>query len=119
MSDVARQRLLVTVGLVAAVLVVASVVVAAVLPEDTRMIDQQGLLVVVEMKDRRSGETSRRLAFEPRASGGPFILLENSKLEKIEKEAPVGSGIEIRVSGTLTKYKGRNYLLLTRAKRVE
>jgi len=102
--------------LLACVIVVASVVAAAVLPEDTRLINWQGLLVVVKTTDKKTSETCNRLAFEPRASGGPFILLENSVLEEIEKTAPVGTGIEVRVRGTLTAYKGRNYLLLTSAR---
>ena len=55
-----------------------------------------------------------RLVFRPIDGKGFFILLENSLLEKLEKHTSAGE-LPVKISGVVTVYNGKNYLLLRRA----
>jgi len=61
---------------------------------------------------------SHRSVFVPQDGQGYFILLENSQLEELEKYTRHGEKL-VKVSGTVTLYDGRNYLLISRWARQE
>jgi len=85
-------------------------------PEATRLIDRKGRVVIYEM-DVLGEQTYKpwfRSAFVGDTDKDVFILLENRILEKLEKVAGRGR-LPVEVTGTLSEYKGRNYLLLSRA----
>ena len=81
------------------------------LREDSRLINIKGKIMNLKA-DLRTSEYSRS-AFVPKNGPGYFILLENRNLEEIEEITSHGEK-EVIVSGTVTVYKGMNYLLITR-----
>ena len=81
------------------------------LREDTRLVNVKGK--IMDLKYDLDKSDRSRSAFVPKNSPGYFILLENRNLEKIEEITKRGEK-EVLVSGTVTVYKGKNYLLLTR-----
>ena len=81
------------------------------LREDTRLINVKGK--IMDLKSDLKKSDYSRSAFVPKNGPGHFILLENRNLEEIEQITRHGEK-EVIVSGTVTAYKGKNYLLLTR-----
>ena len=75
------------------------------LRERSRLLDRRGTVKV----------SAGRLQFVP-ADGAPaMVLLENHLLERVEQLLRHGPGSpELQISGLVTEYRGRNYLLLTR-----
>lgn len=60
-------------------------------------------------------DSGDRVAFHPADGQGPFLVLENLMLERVERiRDETGNGDWI-VTGVLTEYGGHNYLLLQRA----
>jgi len=84
---------------------------ADVMPEDTRLIDRAGR--VYSVKDYFPDSQEDRSIFVLKAGGDFYTLLENENLERLETVGRHGER-EVAISGTLTVYKGKNYLLLTR-----
>jgi len=84
---------------------------AGLLREDSRLINIKGK--IMDLKTDLKKSVYSRSAFVPKNGPGYFILLENRNLEEIEEITRHGEK-EILVSGTVTVYNGRNYLLLTR-----
>ena len=80
-------------------------------PENARFIDRLGRLFC--LYEELGVYKEHRLAFKPRAEDTYFVVLENKKCEELEKLSQDGR-LEVRVSGTLTLYRGVNYLLVTR-----
>ena len=103
---------------------IACVAIAQMLPDSkpplereySRLAGREGRLVwydnMAPAKDAQ--EVGHRPAFLTQSGDGLYVLLENKNLEVLEANAPEGSGVDVRVSGTIYEYKGRNYLLLTR-----
>lgn len=85
-------------------------------PENTRLVERKGRIVVYEMDvlGEREYKPHFRSAFVGTTDKDTFVLLENRILEKLEKIAGRGK-LPVEVTGTLYEYKGINYLLLTRA----
>ncbi len=81
------------------------------LRENTRLIDRTGRILC--LKDDLGIGNVHRSVFQPMGELGYFILLENSFLEKVEAQTRHGER-DVKISGTVTEYRGRNYLLLTR-----
>jgi hypothetical protein len=81
------------------------------LREDARFINVKGRIMDVRHDLKQSDHS--RSAFVPKNYPGFFPLLENRKLEEIEEITRHGEK-EVIVSGTVTVYRGKNYLLLTR-----
>lgn len=88
------------------------------LRENTRLIDREGRILCLKC-DLNTG-TVHRSVFQPRDGQGYLVLLENKYLEKVEDETRHGER-DVMVSGTVTEYRGQNFLLLTRVfvRRVE
>ncbi len=84
---------------------------ADVVPEDSRLIDRAGR--VHSLKDYLPASEADRPLFVLKAGGDTYIILENQNLEHIERAGRRGQR-EVAISGTLTVYRGKNYLLLTR-----
>ena len=82
---------------------------APVLKENTRLVDVEGL--VLDMKDDLKVSLVHRAAFQPKDGLGYFILLENELLEKTLAQTAHGER-PVRVRGTITVFRGRNYLQL-------
>lgn len=85
------------------------------LREDTRLIDRRGRVVSYQLDvlGEPTPTPNDRSAFVCVDDGQVFILLENKKLEDLERITRRGEKV-VKVSGTLTTYNGKNYLLLTR-----
>jgi len=88
----------------------------ALFPEGRRVIDWVGKVVDLETDLGVGGE--HRSVFVPQTGQGYFILLENAALEELEKHTRHGEKL-VKVSGTVSLYQGRNYLLLSRWQRQE
>ncbi len=84
---------------------------AVLLRENTRLIDRTGRILCLR-DDLDTGNVVRSV-FQPKGDLGYFILLENKYLEKIETHTRHGER-DVKVSGTVTEYRGQNFLLLTR-----
>lgn len=84
---------------------------AVLLRENTRLIDRTGQILCLR-DDLDTGNVARSV-FQPKGDLGYFILLENKYLEKIETHTRHGER-DVKVSGTVTEYRGQNFLLLTR-----
>ena len=82
-----------------------------VLPEDMRFIDRAGIIFSLKADLKRQEE--HRSIFVPKAGGKALVILENQNLERLEKVAAHGER-EVAISGTITVYRGRNYILITR-----
>ena len=85
-------------------------------PEPHRLIDRVGK--VVDLKTDLGVGRESRSVFVPRTGEGYFVLLENAALGELEEHTRHGEKL-VKVSGTVTVYDGRNYLLLTRWVRQE
>jgi hypothetical protein len=60
--------------------------------------------------------TGNRLAFESADNKGSFIALENHNLERVAKAVGENAKqLEWIVSGTISEYRGENFLLVNRA----
>ena len=60
--------------------------------------------------------TGDRLVFQPRDRGSSLVVLENLALERISSVLEESDAARLwSVSGTVTEYRGTNYLLVTRA----
>jgi len=81
------------------------------LKENTRLIDRTGRILC--LRDDLGVGTVPRSVFQPNGELGYFILLENAELQKLEDQTRHGER-EVRISGTVTEYRGQNFLLLTR-----
>ncbi len=78
---------------------------SALIQEGRWLIDREGRL------DRVDGQT--RFIFD--SGDEPITLLPNAKLERIEDISDYGRrGQKFRISGAVTVYRGRNYLLLSK-----
>ena len=78
---------------------------ARTLRERSRLLDRDGVVI----------RAVNRLRFVPADGGAPMVLLENQLLERVEqllRHANRTPGLQI--SGIVTEFHGRNYLLLTR-----
>ena len=83
--------------------------------EHTRLIDRAGTVVSYEV-DVLGAPRPRpwhRSAFIASADDRVYILLENTRLERLEDFTRRGEA-EVRVSGTAMRCRGRDYLFLTR-----
>lgn len=85
-------------------------------PEKSVVIEEVGKVVALKT-DLGVGEVDRPV-FVPQAGTGYFVLLENALLEDLEKYTRHGEEL-VKVSGTVTLYQGRDYLLLSRWSRQE
>jgi len=84
---------------------VAEPPVGRTLRERSRLLDRQGIVV----------RTGTRLQFAPADGLAPMTLLENRMLERVEQLLRHASrSPELQISGLVTEYHGRNFLLLTR-----
>jgi len=81
------------------------------LPEGWRVKRTLGRIEVCE--DPHRPDAPGRLAFTAATRGLVFILLENKQLEKFEAGEALRRGRDVLVSGTVTTYGDRNYLLLS------
>ena len=82
---------------------------APLLKENSRLIDVEGL--ILDMKDDLKASPVSRAVFQPKDGLGYLILLENTLLEKTLSETAHGER-PVRVRGTVTLCRGKNYLLL-------
>ena len=82
---------------------------AALLKENTRLIDVEGL--VLDLKDDLKASPVSRAVFQPKDGLGYFILLENALLEKVLSQTAHGER-PVKVRGTVTLFRRKNYLLL-------
>ncbi|HUW57455.1 MAG TPA: hypothetical protein VMZ92_12530 [Planctomycetota bacterium] len=82
---------------------------APLLKENSRLIDVEGL--IVDLKDDLHASPVPRAVFQPKDGLGYFILLENMLLEKTLKETAHGERA-VRVRGTITQFRKKNYLML-------
>ena len=82
---------------------------AALLKENTRLIDVEGL--VLDLKDDLKASPVSRAVFQPKDGLGYFILLENALLEKVLAETSHGER-PVKVRGTITIFRRKNYLQL-------
>jgi len=82
---------------------------APLLKENTRLVDVEGL--ILDLKDDLKVSSVSRAVFQPKDGLGYFILLENSLLEKTLRETAHGER-PVRVRGTITVFRRRNYLEL-------
>ena len=89
---------------------------AVLYPEKYRIIEWQGK--VVDLKADLGVGREHRSVFVPQTGEGYFILLENAVLEDLEQYTRHGEKV-VKVTGTVTRYGGRNYLLLSRWARQE
>jgi len=84
--------------------------------EYSRLVGREGRLVwydsVAPQEDAKA--VGHRPAFLTKSGDALYVLLENKNLEILEANAPEGSGVDVRVSGTIYEYKAHNYLLLKR-----
>ncbi len=80
--------------------------------EGDRLVDVVGRVENLKL-DMRTG-TANRSVFRPVDGNLHYILLENQLLERLEKVTAQGE-VLIKVSGQVTEYNGKNFLLLTRA----
>jgi len=88
----------------------------AVYPERYRVVEWVGK--VVDLATDLGVGQEHRSVFIPQTGQGYFILLENVVLEQLEKHTRHGEQL-VKLSGTVTAYDGRNYLLLSRWARQE
>jgi len=88
---------------------------APALQENTRLLDRRGRIVNYQVDVLREPTATRhdRSAFVSIDDNQVFILLENRKLEALERITRRGEKV-IKISGTLKAYRGKNYLLITR-----
>ena len=82
---------------------------AALLRENTRLIDVEGL--ILDLKDDLKTSPVSRAVFQPKDGLGYFILLENALLEKTLAETAHGER-PVKVRGTISLFRGKNYLQL-------
>ena len=84
--------------------------------EGTRLVDRAGHIVSYEQDvlGEAAPKPWHRSAFVTSAGDHTFLLLENTSLQRAEDLARRGE-VELRVSGTVTRYRDKNYLLITRA----
>ena len=84
--------------------------------EYSRLVGREGRLVWYDRTapPMDAKAVGHRPAFMTKSGDGLFVLLENKNLEILEANAPAGSGVDVRVSGTVYEYKSHNYLLLGR-----
>ena len=84
--------------------------------EGTRLVDRAGRIVSYEQDvlGEAAPKAWHRSAFVTTADEHVFILIENTSLQRAEDLARRGE-VELRVSGTVTRYRDKNYLLITRA----
>ena len=82
---------------------------ARLLKENSRLIDAEGL--ILDMKDDLRTSPVHRWVFQPKDGLGYLILLENLLLEKTLKETAHGER-PVRVRGTVTQFRRKNYLML-------
>jgi len=82
---------------------------APLLKENSRLIDVEGLILDLKT-DLEVGKVSRAV-FQPKDALGYLILLENSLLEKVLKDTAHGER-PVKVRGTVTVFREKNYLLL-------
>jgi len=88
----------------------------AVYPEKYRVVEWVGK--VVDLRDDLGVGRESRSVFVPQTGQGYFILLENAALGELEKYTRHGEKV-VKVTGTVTLYGDRNYLLLGRWTRQE
>lgn len=88
---------------------------ADVLRENTRLLDRRGRIVnyQLDVLGEPTATKHDRTAFVSIDDNQVFILLENHKLEALERLTRRGEKV-IKVSGTLKTYRGKNYLMITR-----
>lgn len=88
---------------------------AATLQENTRLLDRRGRIVnyQLDVLGEPTATKNDRSAFVSIDDNRTFILLENRKLEALERITRRGEKV-IKLSGTLQTYRGKNYLLITR-----
>jgi len=85
--------------------VVAPVAQPPTLRERSRLLDREGMVT-------RAGQ---RLQFVPADGAAPMILLENRLLERVGQLLRLGGRTpSLQISGLVTEYHRRNYLLVTR-----
>ena len=75
---------------------------------------REGAMLVDELG--RFEAAGERLCFVPSKGDSRYLVLENLNLERVAQA--VGENVDARqwsVSGTITEYRGSNYLLVTRA----
>jgi len=81
------------------------------LPEYARVVDREGVVV----RKAVGLEGGIRTVFRSADEKLELVLLENRYLEALENATDYGrKGAKLRLSGTVTVYRGVNYLLLTR-----
>jgi len=80
-------------------------------PENARLIDRLGRIYC--LYEELGVYKEHRWAFKPQGEERYYVVLENKSLEELEKVSGDGR-LEVRISGTLTLYRGVNYLLVTR-----
>ena len=81
------------------------------LPEYARVVDREGVVV----RKAVGPEGGIRTVFRSADEKLELVLLENRYLEALENATDYGrKGARLRLSGTVTVYRGVNYLLLTR-----
>jgi hypothetical protein len=85
---------------------------APLLKENSRLIDVEGLILDLK-DDLKIGEVNRPV-FQPKDGLGYLILLENTLLEKVIGETAHGER-PVKVRGTVTLFREKNYLLLDAA----
>jgi len=82
-----------------------AVVEAAPLRQDKRLTDREGRII------RRNDQT----LFVFDGGDKPLVLLPNAKLQQVEDTADFGRRpVRFRISGTVTEYRGENYLMLSK-----
>ena len=81
-------------------------------PEGEELVDVVGRIESMKLDIRK--DEPERSVFRPTDGRGYFILLENSLLQRIQSLSRNGE-LQVKVSGVVTEYNGRNYLLLRRA----
>ena len=81
------------------------------LPEQARLVDREGTIL-----RKAVGTTGAiRTVFRSADEKLELVLLENRYLEALENATDFGKkSARLRISGTVTVYRGVNYLLLTR-----
>jgi len=83
------------------------------LTEGWRLKETPGHMKVYE--DPKRPGARKRVVFTTSSRGHTFIVLENKALEELEGDRGLDEYGEVVVWGTITTYRNRNYLLMTRA----
>ncbi len=83
--------------------------------EATRLIDRRGRIVSYQLDvlDEPTATALDRTAFVSVDDDHMFVLLENEKLQELESVTRRGEKV-VRIWGTLTVYRGKNFLFITR-----